>query len=111
MGCMERGWTGLRVDRYTDARYQRSSAMRKLWLLLSGSMLISCGSNARGNQFRDALMSNAVRVINRFIAADTAGLEAKADSLFQPLGDGVSYCELAFDGYSIVTSGAISGQY
>jgi len=49
----------------------------------------------------------AVALIARFVAADTAGDAATASALFLPLGGDTPFCELAADGYYVTRSARV----
>ena len=72
-------------------------------------MVCACSASCQGHSRSAAHPSSSDRgIIEDFVHSDTLNDEAAAERLYLPLGDGVDFCELAFDGYFVTSSARVS---
>jgi hypothetical protein len=104
------------MQKYTADKYLANIVGRPLWerdMIRRLLITLSCGFAAchapptRGQEPTRA--SEAVSLVDRFLAADTAGDAQGAEALVfpSPPGGGVPYCELGTDGLEITRSARV----
>ncbi len=74
-------------------------------------LLWACAASAscQGRSRAAARPSSSDRsIVEGFVHSDTLNDEAAAERLYLPLGDGVDFCELAFDGYFVTSFASIT---
>lgn len=70
-------------------------------------LVVGCQPWSHDRRIDSVGLGEFVGVVQRFIAADTAGRASDAIALVLPLGADVPYCELATDGYQVISGVAL----